>query len=70
MYVKHGFGPIKLVVGRVFKYDRKRIRAVMLNETLKEQHLVYSDEGILELRLDDGSIRGIYSADIQFQTIM
>ena len=39
----------------------------MLNETIEGTALGISNEGILELKLDDGSIRGIYSADIEVQ---
>lgn len=65
MYEKHGFGPIKLLWEGYSDTTGKRIRAVMLNETLVGTALGISDEGVLELRLDDGTIRGIYSADIE-----
>ncbi|MFJ7933469.1 biotin--[acetyl-CoA-carboxylase] ligase [Sporosarcina sp. NPDC096371] len=65
MYEKHGFSPIKLLWEGYSNATGKRIRAVMLNETLEGTALGISDEGVLELRLDDGSIRGIYSADIE-----
>ncbi|WP_318617365.1 biotin--[acetyl-CoA-carboxylase] ligase [Sporosarcina sp. YIM B06819] len=65
MYVKHGFGPIKLLWEGYSNTTGKRIRAVMLNETVVGTALGISEEGVLELRLDDGSIRGIYSADIE-----
>lgn len=65
MYEKSGFEPIKLVWEGYTNTIGKRIRAVMLNETIEGTALGISDEGILELRLDDGTIRGIYSADIE-----
>ena len=65
MYEKHGFGPIKLLWEGYSNTTGKRIRAVMLNETIEGTALGISDEGVLELKLDDGSIRGIYSADIE-----
>ncbi|MFS0687889.1 biotin--[acetyl-CoA-carboxylase] ligase [Sporosarcina sp. 179-K 8C2 HS] len=64
MYEKHGFGPIKLLWEGYSNTAGKRIRAVMLNETIEGTALGISEEGLLELRLDDGSVRGIYSADI------
>lgn len=64
MYEKHGFGPIKLLWEGYSNIAGKRIRAVMLNETVEGTALGISEEGLLELRLDDGSVRGIYSADI------
>ena len=65
MYEKNGFGPIKLLWEGYSNTTGKRIRAVMLNETINGTALGISDEGVLELKLDDGSIRGIYSADIE-----
>ncbi len=65
MYEKHGFSPIKLLWEGYSNTAGKRIRAVMLNETVTGTALGISNEGVLELKLDDGSIRGIYSADIE-----
>jgi BirA family biotin operon repressor/biotin-[acetyl-CoA-carboxylase] ligase len=65
LYVKHGFGPIKLLWEGYSNTTGKRIRAVMLNETIVGTALGISEEGVLELKLDDGTIRGIYSADIE-----
>ena len=66
-YETHGFGPIKLLWEGYSNTVGKRIRAVMLNETIEGTALGISDEGMLELKLDDGTIRGIYSADIEFK---
>ena len=65
MYVKNGFAPIKLLWEGYSNTTGRRIRAVMLNETIEGVALGISDEGVLQLKLDDGSIRGIYSADIE-----
>lgn len=64
MYEKHGFAPIKLLWESYSNIAGKRIRAVMLNETVEGTALGISEEGLLELRLDNGTVRGIYSADI------
>lgn len=64
MYEKHGFGPIKLLWEGYSNITGKRIRAVMLNETVEGTALGISEEGLLELQLDNGGVRGIYSADI------
>ncbi|WP_432359029.1 biotin--[acetyl-CoA-carboxylase] ligase [Sporosarcina sp. UB5] len=64
MYEKHGFGPIKLLWEGYSNTAGKRIRAVMLNETIEGTAIGISEDGLLELRLDDGTVRGIYSADI------
>ncbi|WP_262173033.1 biotin--[acetyl-CoA-carboxylase] ligase [Saccharococcus sp. Marseille-Q5394] len=64
MYEKHGFGPIKLLWEGYSNIAGKRIQAVMLNETVEGTALGISEEGLLELQLDDGTVRGIYSADV------
>ncbi|WOV89083.1 biotin--[acetyl-CoA-carboxylase] ligase [Sporosarcina oncorhynchi] len=64
MYVKHGFGPIKLLWEGYSNTAGKRIKAVMLNETVEGIALGISEEGLLEVKMDDGTIKGIYSADI------
>ncbi|MCG7343051.1 biotin--[acetyl-CoA-carboxylase] ligase [Sporosarcina sp. ACRSL] len=64
MYEKHGFGPIKLLWESYSNTAGKQIRAVMLNETIEGTALGISEDGLLELKLDDGTVRGIYSADI------
>jgi BirA family biotin operon repressor/biotin-[acetyl-CoA-carboxylase] ligase len=65
MYEKHGFGPIKILWEGYSNTIGKRIRAVMLNETITGTAIGISDEGVLQLKLDDGTVRGIYSADIE-----
>ena len=47
MYEKHGFGPIKLLWEGYSNTTGKRIRAVMLNETIVGTALGISDEGVL-----------------------
>lgn len=64
MYEKHGFGPIKLLWEGYSNTAGKRIKAVMLNETIEGVALGISEDGLLEVKQDDGTIRGIYSADI------
>ncbi|MBD7986097.1 biotin--[acetyl-CoA-carboxylase] ligase [Sporosarcina sp. Sa2YVA2] len=64
MYEKHGFSPIKLLWEGYSNTAGKRIKAVMLNETIEGVALGISEDGLLEVKQDDGSIRGIYSADI------
>lgn len=64
MYVKHGFGPIKLLWEGYSNTAGKRIKAVMLNETVEGIALGISEEGLLEVELADGTVKGIYSADI------
>ena len=65
LYVIHGFSPIKLLWEGYSNTAGKRIRAVMINETIEGTAIGISKDGMLELKLDDGSIRSIYSADIE-----
>lgn len=67
LYETHGFSPIKLLWESYSNTAGKRIRAVMLNETIEGIARGISEDGMLELQLADGTIRGIYSADIEFQ---
>lgn len=64
LYVEKGFEPIKILWESHNCTIGKRIRATMLRETLEGVALGITKDGILELRLDSGEIRGIYSADI------
>lgn len=65
IYVQEGFLPIKQLWESYSNTIGKRIRAVMLHETLEGVARGISHDGMLELQLEDGTIRGIYSADIQ-----
>jgi len=64
MYVEKGFEPIKILWESHNCTIGKRIRATMLRETLEGVALGITNDGVLELQLDNGEIRGIYSADI------
>lgn len=65
LYVEKGFAPIKLLWESYASITGKRVRANMVNETVEGVALGISAEGMLELQLADGSVRGIYSADIE-----
>lgn len=64
MYVDKGFAPIKLLWESYADSIGKRIRISTLKETYEATAKGISEDGRLEVELDDGSIRGIYSADI------
>ncbi|ALC85831.1 biotin--acetyl-CoA-carboxylase ligase [Bacillus sp. FJAT-22090] len=64
IYVENGFEPIKLLWESYSCTIGKRIRASLLRETLEGVAIGITADGVLELRLDSGEIRGIYSADI------
>jgi len=65
LYVEKGFEPIKILWESHNCTIGKRIRATMLRETLEGVAIGITNDGVLELKLDSGEIRGIYSADIQ-----
>lgn len=67
MYEANGFKPIKLLWESYSNTIGKRIRAVMVNETVEGLAIGITDSGMLELKLDDGTIYGVYSGDIEFQ---
>lgn len=64
MYVDKGFAPLKLLWESYADSIGKRIRISTLKETYEATAKGISEDGRLEVELDDGSIRGIYSADI------
>lgn len=66
LYVESGFAPIKLLWESYSNTIGKQVRAVMVQETVEGMAIGITDEGMLELQLADGSIRGIYSGDIEF----
>jgi BirA family biotin operon repressor/biotin-[acetyl-CoA-carboxylase] ligase len=64
IYVEKGFEPIKLLWESYSCTIGKRIRAILLRETLEGIAIGITNDGVLQLQLDNGEIRGIYSADI------
>ena len=66
MYEAHGFSPIKMLWESYSVTIGKKLTARMVNETLRGEAVGISENGLLQLKLRDGSIRSIYSADIEF----
>lgn len=66
MYETHGFSPIKMLWESYSVTIGKKLTARMVNETLRGEAIGISENGLLQLKLRDGSIRSIYSADIEF----
>lgn len=64
MYVENGFEPIKLLWESYSCTIGKRIRANLLKETLEGVAIGITNDGVLQLQLESGEVRGIYSADI------
>lgn len=64
IYVENGFEPIKLLWESYNCTIGQRIRANLLRETLEGIAIGITNDGVLQLQLDSGEIRGVYSADI------
>lgn len=64
-YLEQGFTPIKALWEEVSGTIGKRIKATTLREVIEGEAIGITDQGVLEIRLDDGSIKGVYSADIE-----
>ena len=67
LYVKHGFEPLKLLWESYSCTLGKRIKAIMIHQEIEGVALGITNEGILQVKTDDGQIHGIYSADIEIQ---
>lgn len=66
LYVTNGFKPIKLLWESYSNTIGKDVRAVMVRETVAGKAIGITEEGMLQLQLANGTIRGIYSGDIEF----
>lgn len=67
LYVNHGFEPLKLLWESYSGTLGKRIKAVMIHEEIEGVALGITNDGVLQVRTDDGKVHGIYSADIEIQ---
>ena len=67
LYVQHGFEPLKLLWESYSGTLGKRIKAIMVHQEIEGTALGITNEGILQIKSDDGQIHGIYSADIEIQ---
>ncbi|OCS89447.1 biotin--[acetyl-CoA-carboxylase] ligase [Caryophanon latum] len=65
LYVKHGFSRLKTLWEESSGTIGKRIRATTLREVLEGIAIGITEDGVLQLQLDSGEVRGIYSADIE-----
>ncbi|MBK3496745.1 biotin--[acetyl-CoA-carboxylase] ligase [Viridibacillus sp. YIM B01967] len=66
-YVKEGFEPIKSEWESYSCTIGSRIRATTLQDVFIGKAIGITKDGVLELQLDDGTIKGIYSADITLE---
>ncbi|HLG28254.1 MAG TPA: biotin--[acetyl-CoA-carboxylase] ligase [Paenisporosarcina sp.] len=67
LYVQHGFEPLKILWESYSCTLGKRIKAIMIHQQIEGVALGITNEGILQVKTDDGEIHGIYSADIEMQ---
>ncbi len=67
LYVQHGFEPLKILWESYSCTLGKRIKAIMIHQQIEGVALGITNEGILQVKTDDGEIHGIYSADIEIQ---
>ncbi|WP_040228385.1 biotin--[acetyl-CoA-carboxylase] ligase [Bhargavaea cecembensis] len=67
LYLTEGFSEIRRMWEERAVTIGRRVKAVMVRETVYGTAIGITDDGVLEVRLDDGQIRGIYSADIELQ---
>ena len=64
LYLEEGFAPIKALWEENSDTIGRKVNAVMMRETVTGTAIGITEEGVLEIRTDDGTVRGIYSADI------
>lgn len=64
-YIKDGFVPIKKLWEEASGTIGKRIKATTLTEVIEGKAIGITEEGVLEIQLDNGEIKSIYSADIE-----
>ena len=65
LYVAEGFGPIKKLWEEASGTIGKQIKATTLTEVIQGKAIGITEAGVLEIELDNGEIRSIYSADIE-----
>lgn len=64
-YVQKGFSEIKTLWEESSGTIGKRIRATTLREVFEGVAIGITEDGILEIKLDNGDIKRVYSADIE-----
>lgn len=65
--MKDGFAPIKLLWEEASGTIGKRIRATTLTEVIEGKAIGITESGVLEIQLDNGEIKNVYSADIELK---
>jgi BirA family biotin operon repressor/biotin-[acetyl-CoA-carboxylase] ligase len=65
LYLKEGFAPIKSLWEQYAISIGKHIKARTITGTISGKALGITDEGVLQIQDDEGTIHSIYSADIE-----
>ncbi|MFJ8235200.1 biotin--[acetyl-CoA-carboxylase] ligase [Ureibacillus sp. NPDC094379] len=65
LYINEGFAPIKKLWETASGTIGKRIKATTLREVIEGQAIGITEQGVLEIQLDNGEIKSVYSADIE-----
>lgn len=66
-YVENGFKAIKKLWEEHSGTIGKRIKATTLREVIEGVAIGITDDGVLEIQMDHGEIKKVYSADIEIQ---
>lgn len=66
-YVKNGFHDIKKIWEESSCTIGQRIKATTLREVIVGQAVGITNEGVLEIQLDNGEMKRVYSADIEIE---
>lgn len=66
-YVEEGFQNIKTLWEEYSCTIGNRIKATTIRETFIGKAIGITDDGVLKIQLDDGTIQKVYSADIELQ---
>ena len=67
MYERNGFEPIKLLWESYAVTTGQLIRATLVDEVIEGVARGISDDGLLQIEEEDGTIRSLYSADVTLQ---
>ncbi|PSL41956.1 BirA family biotin operon repressor/biotin-[acetyl-CoA-carboxylase] ligase [Planomicrobium soli] len=67
LYIEQGFKMLKIMWESYSSTIGRPVRARMAKETLEGIAEGITDEGVLQLRTNDGKLHGIYSADIEMK---
>lgn len=65
LYISEGFGPIKKLWEEASGTIGKQIKATTLTDVISGKAIGITESGVLEIQLENGEIRSVYSADIE-----